>query len=83
MANRALDFTWNIRLGVDEEIARNADNALVGAATGRRRQFRSGGIGYVYADHGEITVRQFPNVGAAVKGNGEPAACVRIGAKSA
>jgi DNA-binding XRE family transcriptional regulator len=68
-----------IGFSIYQKIAWNADNALVGAAASRRRQFRSGVVGYVYADHGEVAVCQLPDVGAVAKGNRLSAVSVRVG----
>ena len=62
----ALDLIRYVRLGLHKEIARNADDALVQPAPGRRRQFRACRSRDVYADDGEITIVEFPNVGTPV-----------------
>ena len=79
----ALDPIRNIRLCFHKEIARDTDNPFIGTAPGRRRQFCFGGIRDVYADHGEIAVCQFPDVGTIVERNRLSAVCVRVGADSA
>jgi DNA-binding XRE family transcriptional regulator len=57
-------LVWNVPPGIHQKTARQADNPLIGAATGRGRQFSSL-VRHVHADHGKITVCEFPDVRAA------------------
>ena len=78
-----LDPVWNVQLGIHQEIARDTDDALVGATSGRGRQFRFDRLRYVNPYHGEVAVRQLPDVGAIAQRNRLPAVCVRVGADPA
>ena len=73
----------NIRFGLYQEIARQADNAFVRPTASGWRQFRSGCIRDVYADHGEVAVRELPNVRATMAGDSLRAVGVRVLADSA
>jgi hypothetical protein len=66
-AERArLDLIRNVRLGVDEKIARDSDDPFIRPAAGRRRQLWLGSVCDVYANHGEIAIVEFPNVGTPI-----------------
>jgi DNA-binding XRE family transcriptional regulator len=69
----------NIALGVDQKIARQADNPLIRAATSRRGQHSSRSR-HVDADDGEVTVGEFPDVWATPATDALSAVGVRVGA---
>ena len=52
----------NVPFGVQQHLAREADNALVRRTTCCWRQVGRGGSRDVQADHGEIAIIKFPNV---------------------
>jgi len=62
-----LDRIWYVPFGVHQKIARQTNNPLIESAAGRRRQFPSGRIRNVYADHGEIAVVEHPNLEDVIK----------------
>ena len=74
---RASEPVWNIGFGHDERFARDSHHAFIRATTGGRRQIESG-IGYVSADHGEITIVEFPNIRAALTAYTLASVLVRI-----
>src|SRR5665213_2056430 len=78
----ALEVVRNVALGVDQEIARQADDAFIRAATGRRRQLGGGGIRDVNADDGEVAAFKLPNVRAAPAGGGLRSILVRVRAEA-
>jgi hypothetical protein len=67
----------DVMLGVDQEVARQPDNPLIGATTCRRRQF-TGSTRDVNADDGEVATLKFPDVWAALAGGGLRAVGVRV-----
>src|SRR6267378_8477941 len=71
----------NVALGVDQEIARQADNPLIRATASRRRQLPRR-IRHVDADHGEVAIVELPNVRATPAGGGFRSAGVRVGAEA-
>ena len=73
----------NVPLGVHQKIAGNSDYPLVGATADCGRQFRAGGVSDINANHREIAVCEFPDVGAIIERNCLPAVCVRVWADSA
>ncbi len=58
-----LEAVGNVALGIHQQAAWQTDNPFICPTTSRRRQLGSSRRN-VYADHGEITVVEFPNVGA-------------------
>jgi hypothetical protein len=76
-----LALVGNVRLGVDKEISRDANDPFVRSAPSSRGQFRSGSVRDVYADHGEIAIIEFPNVRAPATADGLCSVGVWVGAK--
>ena len=74
----ALEAVGNAALGVDQQIARQTDNAFIRSTTGRGWQFLDGSIGNVNADDGEISVVEFPNVRATPATDSLGAVLVRV-----
>src|SRR5439155_10715180 len=72
----------DVRLGVDQEIARDEDNSLIRSATGRGRQVRFSGVGDVYANNREIAGFEFKDVGTVAERDGLRAVRVRVRAES-
>src|SRR6185312_1458357 len=77
-----LNTVGNVPLGVDQQVARQADDPLIRPATSRGRQVRFGVSGDVDADDGEVAIFQFPNVGAAITGDALRAVGVRVRANA-
>ena len=73
----------DVRFRVHQEVAWNEDNAFIGAATGRGRQFRSRAGRNVYADDREVTGFKLKNVRAVLERNRLRAVSVRVRADSA
>ena len=76
----ALEAVGDVPLGVHQKIARQTDNPLIRATTGRWRQLGDGGSGYIDANDSEITVIKLPNVRAIPAGGGLRSVLVRVGA---
>src|ERR1041385_831716 len=72
----------NVPLGLNQKIARNENNAFIGTAACRRRQFRFGCFCNVYADDGEIAGGELEDVGTVVKSDCLPPVCMGIRANS-
>jgi hypothetical protein len=73
-----LNPVGNVPLGVHQEIPWQTDNAFVRPATGGWWQLSGGGIGDVNADHGEVAVRELPDVWATATGCGFGSVFVRV-----
>ncbi len=67
----------NVVLGVDQEIAWQADNPLI-RATARRGGQHCSRIGHVNPDDGEVTAVEFPDVRATPATNALSAVGVRV-----
>jgi len=74
----ALEAVGDVALGVDQQVARQADNTLIRAATGRFGQLGDGGIRDVNADDGKIAVFKLPDVRAATTTDSQGSVFVRI-----
>jgi hypothetical protein len=70
-----------VPLGVHQKIARHPDNSLIWPTSGSWRQFGNRRCRDVYADNGEVTVVEFPNVGTPIATGALSAVGVRIGAE--
>ena len=75
-----LETVGDVALGVHQKITRQTDNPFIRTATGCRRQFGGGSIRDVDADHGKITIFEFPDVRTTPAGNGLCSIGVRVGA---
>ena len=73
-----LEAVRDVAFGVDQKVARQTDDALIRATTGRRWQFGGGRICDVDADHGEVATFKFPNIRATPAGGGLGAIGVRV-----
>ena len=73
-----LEAVGDVALGVDQQIARQADNSFVRTTAGGWRQLGDGGIGDVNTDDGEVATFNFPNVGTATAGGGFCSIGVRV-----
>ena len=77
----ALWAVRNIGFGQNEGSPWNSNHSFIRCAAGRRRQIARF-VGDVGADHGEITVIEFPNVRAAMAASRFCAIGVRVRADS-
>jgi hypothetical protein len=69
----------NVPPSVHQKIARQTNNPLIRAATSRRRQFGEGIVRDVYADYGEITSVELPNIRTTPTSDRLSSILVRIG----
>jgi hypothetical protein len=60
-----LEPVRNVPLGVHEEMAWQSNDSFIQPTPGRRRQFGNRRIRHVDADHSEVAIFEFPNVGTA------------------
>ncbi len=73
-----LEAVGDVALGVHQQIARQADNALIGTTAGGWRQLGDSGIGDVNADDGEVAAFNFPDIGTAPAGGSLRSILVRV-----
>ena len=69
---------WDINFSFNQKIPRDENDALIRPAAGGRRQFVDGFLRDVDADHREVAIRQFPDVGTTAAGDGLGSVLVRV-----
>jgi hypothetical protein len=83
LARQGSDLSGNVRPGSNQNAARNANDALIGAAACCHWQFGTGFIRHVDTDDGKIAIFEFPNVRTVFKRWGFLSIFVWIRAESA